>query len=101
MDESFEQLAQRIAQELTELDQALVQITQDASAVTLDQTSVGRLSRMDAMQQQAMAQNASNACGCVGGNCKPLKTGWLAALTGAAVNATKPLTCSAWNVIRR
>ncbi len=30
--------------------------TQNARKVTLDQTSVGRLSRMDAMQQQAMAQ---------------------------------------------
>lgn len=30
--------------------------TQNARTVTLDQTSVGRLSRMDAMQQQAMAQ---------------------------------------------
>ncbi|HVR54458.1 MAG TPA: TraR/DksA C4-type zinc finger protein [Pseudorhodoferax sp.] len=28
----------------------------NASTVTLDQTSVGRLSRLDAMQQQAMAQ---------------------------------------------
>lgn len=33
--------------------------TRDASTATveLDQSSVGRLSRMDAMQQQAMAQN--------------------------------------------
>ncbi|MDZ7591164.1 MAG: TraR/DksA C4-type zinc finger protein [Rubrivivax sp.] len=30
--------------------------TQNARTVTLDQSSVGRLSRMDAMQQQAMAQ---------------------------------------------
>jgi DnaK suppressor protein len=30
--------------------------TQNARPVTLDQSSVGRLSRMDAMQQQAMAQ---------------------------------------------
>ena len=29
---------------------------QDAAPVTLDQTSVGRLSRMDAMQGQAMAE---------------------------------------------
>lgn len=29
-----------------------------AAVVTLDQTTVGRLSRMDAMQQQAMAQSA-------------------------------------------
>lgn len=30
---------------------------QSAATVTLDQSSVGRLSRMDAMQQQAMAQS--------------------------------------------
>ena len=30
-------------------------VKESASAVTLDQSSVGRLSRMDAMQQQAMA----------------------------------------------
>jgi DnaK suppressor protein len=35
--------------------------TREASAATvvLDQSSVGRLSRMDALQQQAMAQNSS------------------------------------------
>lgn len=37
--------------------QALSDISADArNTVTLDQQSVGRLSRMDAMQQQAMAQ---------------------------------------------
>ena len=37
--------------------QALLELSQDASSpVVLDQTSVGRLSRMDAMQAQAMAQ---------------------------------------------
>jgi len=37
--------------------QALLELSQDASSpVMLDQTSVGRLSRMDAMQRQAMAQ---------------------------------------------
>ena len=33
----------------------------DRAAVTLDQQAVGRLSRMDAMQQQAMAQAAERA----------------------------------------
>jgi DnaK suppressor protein len=37
--------------------QALLELSQEASSpVVLDQTSVGRLSRMDAMQRQAMAQ---------------------------------------------
>jgi len=37
--------------------QALSDVSADArGTVTLDQSSVGRLSRMDAMQQQAMAQ---------------------------------------------
>ncbi len=37
--------------------QALLELSQGASSpVVLDQTSVGRLSRMDAMQSQAMAQ---------------------------------------------
>lgn len=37
--------------------QDLLDLSQEASApVTLDQTSIGRLSRMDAMQAQAMAQ---------------------------------------------
>jgi DnaK suppressor protein len=56
MDAPLQPFAQRIAQELDGLAQALAEVSQDASAVTLDQTSVGRLSRMDAMQQQAMAQ---------------------------------------------
>lgn len=33
--------------------------TASVATVTLDQSSVGRLSRMDALQQQAMAQNTS------------------------------------------
>ena len=37
--------------------QALLELSRDASStVVLDQTSVGRLSRMDALQAQAMAQ---------------------------------------------
>ncbi len=35
--------------------EAVESAKEDTKAVTLDQTSVGRLSRMDAMQQQAMA----------------------------------------------
>jgi DnaK suppressor protein len=46
----------QIEMELLRLDETLVQSTSAAGTVTLDQSSVGRLSRIDAMQQQAMAQ---------------------------------------------
>ena len=46
----------QIEAELLRLDETLAQATDAAGTVTLDQSSVGRLSRMDAMQQQAMAQ---------------------------------------------
>lgn len=46
----------QIETELLRLNESLVQARTDADTVTLDQSSVGRLSRMDAMQQQAMAQ---------------------------------------------
>lgn len=46
----------RIETELMSLNESLAQATTDSGAVMLDQSSVGRLSRMDAMQQQAMAQ---------------------------------------------
>ena len=46
----------RLLERKTELE-ALMEISAESSSpVTLDQTSVGRLSRMDAMQGQAMAQ---------------------------------------------
>jgi DnaK suppressor protein len=41
--------------QLRSLDEEQGLATQNARTVTLDQSSVGRLSRMDAMQQQAMA----------------------------------------------
>lgn len=44
-----------IRDELTRLDESLQQASASASTVELDQSSVGRLSRMDAMQQQAVA----------------------------------------------
>lgn len=47
--------ADRLASELREIDQASQQTEQDRKPVELDQQSVGRLSRMDAMQGQAMA----------------------------------------------
>ncbi len=45
----------RIAAELAELDAATAATSDDRKPVELDQQSVGRLSRMDAMQGQAMA----------------------------------------------
>jgi len=41
--------------QLAEIGHALTAANANASTVMLDQSSVGRLSRMDAMQQQAMA----------------------------------------------
>ena len=46
----------RIDAELAELDGASDTTTADRRPVTLDQQSVGRLSRMDALQGQAMAK---------------------------------------------
>lgn len=46
----------RIEDELIKIQEGLNQTQQSAGTVILDQSSVGRLSRMDAMQQQAMAQ---------------------------------------------
>ncbi len=45
----------RIADRLSELDVEDVNTSGDRATVVLDQQSVGRLSRMDAIQQQAMA----------------------------------------------
>jgi DnaK suppressor protein len=47
---------QRIEGELTELAQASADAKDARAPVELDQQSVGRLSRMDAMQVQAMAK---------------------------------------------
>ncbi len=50
------ELAERLRTLREELEAALGSGAEAARPVTLDQSSVGRLSRMDAMQQQAMAQ---------------------------------------------
>lgn len=47
---------ERIKSELMQLEEDVRQAESSAATVVLDQSSVGRLSRMDAMQQQAMAQ---------------------------------------------
>lgn len=44
-----------------ELEETSAISADDRTAVTLDQQSVGRLSRMDAMQQQAMSQAQERA----------------------------------------
>ena len=49
------QFRDRLGQEAAELRAAEAETSGDRAPVELDQTSVGRLSRMDAMQQQAMA----------------------------------------------
>ncbi len=51
----LETYRQRLADELAKVDEDLVEAKQAAGTVVLDQSSVGRLSRMDALQQQAMA----------------------------------------------
>ena len=56
--ETARQRLQALKREL----QALSALSEDdRAAVTLDQQAVGRLSRMDAMQRQAMAQAAERA----------------------------------------
>ena len=47
---------QRLQQALAKVDEDLAEARASSGVVELDQSSVGRVSRMDAMQQQAMAQ---------------------------------------------
>lgn len=49
----------RIERELAELTALLEETAESSAPVQLDQQSVGRLSRMDAMQGQAMAEAAA------------------------------------------
>lgn len=51
----LEQIEAAIRAEITGLEQESLSATDTRKTVVLDQQSVGRLSRMDAMQQQAMA----------------------------------------------
>jgi len=71
-------LRQQLVELVAELEHTLRASADSASPVMLDQSSVGRLSRMDAMQQQAMAKatrqksqaaNAKNRSATVG--CPP------------------------------
>lgn len=52
----FEYFRQRLLDEIAQLDVSMQEAQGAMSTVVLDQTSVGRVARMDAMQQQAMAQ---------------------------------------------
>ncbi|MGL1832074.1 TraR/DksA family transcriptional regulator [Rhodocyclaceae bacterium SMB388] len=52
----LDEYRQRLTDELASVHDDLIEAKQAAGTVVLDQSSVGRLSRMDAMQQQAMAQ---------------------------------------------
>jgi len=47
----------RIIDELRQIDEGVPNATLASSTVKLDQSGVGRLSRMDALQQQAMAMS--------------------------------------------
>lgn len=53
--EKFLKFRQLLDANLHEVESAMAQADAAAGTVILDQSSVGRLSRMDAMQQQAMA----------------------------------------------
>mgnify|MGYP005842689347 CR=1 FL=1 len=55
-DDQINQLQQQLLAEQHKLQQEAVQAQDSSATVVLDQQSVGRLSRIDAMQAQAMAQ---------------------------------------------
>ena len=55
MSVDHEEFRQRLETELAHVRETLEQARASAGTVALDQSSVGRLSRMDALQQQAMA----------------------------------------------
>ena len=56
--EEVNSLARRLKHRLTELEELSEGSRDSRDAVDLDQSRVGRLSRMDALQQQAMQQAA-------------------------------------------
>lgn len=56
--EQRQHIADKLRSMAAELVDGQEQRRQDAATVQLDQTRVGRLSRMDALQQQALAQAA-------------------------------------------
>lgn len=54
--EQLEELAAILAAEIRRLERSMDLSEEHARPVVLDQTAVGRLSRMDSLQSQAMAQ---------------------------------------------
>lgn len=57
------QFKERLLARLAELEKAESERLEDRGPVELDQARLGRLSRMDAMQQQAMSQAAGRMAG--------------------------------------
>jgi len=57
-DHTIGQFKRQLEQLLAELSEANLSARESAATVDLDQSRVGRLSRMDAMQNQALAQSA-------------------------------------------
>lgn len=55
MSDTQPSVRERLEARLAELDETALLGSDDRAIVTLDQQSVGRLSRMDALQRQAMA----------------------------------------------
>lgn len=69
-DATIAELRQALVVRLAELADTSRKTRQDRAPVELDQQSVGRLSRMDALQMQAMAQAADRARGGEAGRIK-------------------------------
>lgn len=68
--EQAEELRGRLSELVAELERGLQDSAGAAAPVVLDQSSVGRLSRMDAMQQQAMAKATREKARLRFGQCK-------------------------------
>ena len=68
--EEAEELRLRLLALIAELESGLRASASSAAPVALDQSSVGRLSRMDAMQQQAMAKATREKAQLRLGQCK-------------------------------
>ena len=60
MDLDIAKVEQRMRAELASVASSLGQAAESAAIVELDQSSIGRVSRIDAMQQQAMAIGFQN-----------------------------------------
>jgi len=56
-DEQVEELRKILLKALARLEKSMVRTDEAAEPVELDQTAVGRLSRMDSLQNQALSSN--------------------------------------------